>query len=64
MFCNYVGLPDLSFAQPGSREHKWRRVIWAAYFVGVVGFVKGFKVVGGVEKPGGVYGDMVASIQF
>ena len=42
IFCNYMGLPDVSFASPASGLHCYRWLLWCAYFIGIVLFIKGF----------------------
>lgn len=42
IFCNYMGLPDFSFASPTSGLYCYRWLLWCAYFIGIVLFIKGF----------------------
>lgn len=46
-YCNYMGLPDLSFVQPQfgrlSLIYRFRWFVMSAYVIGIVGFVWGFK---------------------
>ena len=54
-FCNFMGLPTF----PSAREREvyvHRRWVYAAYACGLMGFVCGFKLYGGVSKPAGALG--------
>ena len=42
IFCNYMGLPEFSFALPTSGLYCYRWLLWCAYFIGIVLFIKGF----------------------
>ena len=46
-FCNCMGLPDLSFAQPQfgrlSLIYRFRWFVMSAYAIGIVGFAWGFQ---------------------
>jgi len=42
IFCNYMGLPEVSFASPTSGLHCYRWLLWCAYFMGIALFIKGF----------------------
>jgi membrane protease YdiL (CAAX protease family) len=46
-YCNYMGLPDLSFFQPHfgrlSLIYRFRWVVMSTYAIGIVGFVWGFQ---------------------
>ena len=43
IFCNYMGLPEVSFASPTSGLHCYRWMLWCAYLIGIVLFIKGFE---------------------
>ena len=46
-FCNLMGLPDVSFwTDPYSDVRPWRKIIAAAYFVGIVAFAAAFWHIG------------------
>jgi len=42
IFCNYMGLPDVSFTSPTSGLYCYRCLLWCAYFIGIALFIKGF----------------------
>ncbi|KAL9186051.1 hypothetical protein ACHAXT_005289 [Thalassiosira profunda] len=42
VICNYMGLPDISFAHPTSNLYGYRWLIAAIYFVGIGLFARGF----------------------
>ena len=42
IICNYMGLPDISFAYSTSNLHRYFWLICIMYFVGICGFIVGF----------------------
>ena len=42
MFCNYMGLPEISFVSPTSGLHGYRWLILVTYIIGIAIFIKGF----------------------
>lgn len=42
IFCNYMGLPEVSFASPTSGLYCYRWLLWCAYVIGIALFTKGF----------------------
>lgn len=42
IFCNYMGLPDVSFASHTSGLYGYRWLLWCAYVIGILLFIKGF----------------------
>jgi prenyl protein peptidase len=61
-FCNFAGLPDLSYLSPLSREHKYRHAISAAYVLGIAMFAYGFRLMGGWE-PAPAYRELIAAAE-